>query len=91
MNLPKLKVGDMVKYHTPYPRENPNDLYIVLEAHYDVERPRAKLLAYAPDFNFALTYVRFIEELELADVISVSTTEIEQFMKEKAYKTAYKL
>ena len=35
------KIGQIVKYHTPFPSEDPNQLYVVLEIFLDVERPRA--------------------------------------------------
>lgn len=39
------KSGQIARYHTPYPTEDPNQLYIVLDAFEDVERPRAHIKA----------------------------------------------
>jgi hypothetical protein len=35
------KIGQVAKFHTPLPDENPNQLYVVLEIIEDDERPRA--------------------------------------------------
>ena len=37
------KNGQIVRFHTPLPDENPMQLYVLLEAIFDVERPRGKI------------------------------------------------
>ncbi len=46
------KIGEVVKFHTPLPEENPDQLYVVLELIEDVESPRAKI----KDLNTVLSF-----------------------------------
>jgi hypothetical protein len=48
------KEGQIVKFHTPLPDEDPNQLYVVLEVKLDTERPRVDIMALGTglgDFN----------------------------------------
>ena len=41
--MKSISKGNVVKFHTPLPEENPNQLYVVLEVIADDERPRADI------------------------------------------------
>ena len=45
--------GQIVKFHTPYEDENPEQLYVVLEFIEDGERSKAKILALNTGLSFA--------------------------------------
>lgn len=73
------KIGQLTKFHTPLPDENPNQLYIVLEIIEDVERPRADIkalnnaLSIAP-INTALLDDLVVVEVDTADLIEYRVT-----------------
>ncbi len=67
------KIGQIAKYHTPLPDENPNQLFVVLEIFLDVERPRAIIKEINTGLLFTLTKTRFVEDLE---VVNVNTTDL---------------
>lgn len=58
-----IKAGDIVKFANPYPDEDPNMRYKVLEAHYDVEKPRALIQAINTNLNFPPQNTVLIAEL----------------------------
>lgn len=62
------KIGQVVKFHTPLPEENPNQLYVVLEIHFDVEKPRAKLKELNGGLPFPSVCVVLVDDLEVAEV-----------------------
>lgn len=62
------KIGQIVKFHTPMPDENPNQLYVILEIFFDVERPRAKVQALGLDFSFPPISVFNVEDLEILEI-----------------------
>ena len=62
------KIGQVVKFHTPYPNEDPNQRYVILEIHFDVERPRAKIQELNGGKPFPSTTSVFVEDLEIAEV-----------------------
>jgi flagellar hook assembly protein FlgD len=67
------KEGQIVKYHTPYPDEDPNQLYVVFEVKEDGERSRANIKALNTGFSLAsITTVR-LNELE---VVKISTADL---------------
>ena len=65
--------GNIVKFHTPLPEENPNQLYVVLEVIADDERPRADIQA----LNTGLTFPP-ISKVRLGDleVVEVDTNDL---------------
>lgn len=60
----QLKRGDIVRFHTPYPTEV-GVRYVVQEAHYDMERPRAKIAMLDSGLRWMPTQYIFAEELEV--------------------------
>jgi len=64
------KIGQVVRFHTPFPHEDPNQLYVILEIHLDVEKPRALIKELNGGKPLALTTSVLVEDLELAEVCS---------------------
>ena len=60
------KNGQIAKFHTPLPDEDPNQLYVVLEVKEDEERPRADIQA----LNTGLSFVP-INTVSLNDLVVV--------------------
>jgi hypothetical protein len=62
------KIGQVVKFHTPFPDEDPDQLYVVIEIVFDVEKPRAHIQELNCKHSFPSISVVLVEELELAEV-----------------------
>lgn len=62
------KPGQIVKFHTPLEGENPEQLYVILELHEDLERPRAKIQALNTDLPFPPINVVLVNDLEIMQV-----------------------
>lgn len=62
------KIGQVVKFHTPFPDEDPDQLYVVKEIFFDVEEPRAHIQELNCEYSFPSISVVLVEELELAEV-----------------------
>lgn len=62
------KIGQIVRYHTTFPDEDPNQLYVVLEIFLDVEKPRCLIKELNNSLQFASTSTRFVEDLEVSMV-----------------------
>jgi hypothetical protein len=62
------KIGQVVKFHTPLPDEDPDQLYVVNEIIFDVENPRAHIQVLNWKYPFPSVSVVLVEELELAEV-----------------------
>lgn len=62
------KIGQVVKFHTPYPDEDPNQRYVILEIHFDVEKPRALIKEHNGGRRFASSTTVLVEELEVVEV-----------------------
>lgn len=62
------KIGQVVKFHTPLPDENPNQLYVVLEIHFDVEKPRAKLKELNGGLPYPSVNIVLVDDLEVVEV-----------------------
>jgi hypothetical protein len=67
------KLGQVAKFNTPLPVENPNQLYVVLDIKEDVERPRADIKALNPVLSFPTINTVLLDELE---VVKVDTSDI---------------
>lgn len=67
------KAGQIARFHTPFPDENPNQLYVVLEVFEDVERPRAEIKALNTGLNFPSVNTVLLKDLE---VVAVSTEDL---------------
>jgi len=62
------KIGQVVKFHTPLPDEDPDQLYVVKEIFFDVEDPRAHIQELNCEYSFPSISTVLVEELELAEV-----------------------
>jgi hypothetical protein len=62
------KIGQVVKFHTPFPDEDPDQLYVVLEIYFDVKDPRACIKELNCKYSFPSVSVVLVEELILAEV-----------------------
>ncbi len=62
------KPGQVAKFHTPLPDENPNQLYVVLEIKEDVERPRADIKALNTGLSFPPINAVLLDDLEVVEV-----------------------
>jgi hypothetical protein len=64
--MEKMKEGDIVKFHTPYDDEDPNQLYVILNIAYDVDKPRADIKPISNHPTFSPINTVYVEDLELA-------------------------
>lgn len=62
------KPGQIAKFHTPLPDENPDQLYVVLEIKDETERPRADIKALNTGLSFPPVNTVLLNDLEVADV-----------------------
>ncbi len=62
------KIGQVAKFHTPLPDENPNQLYVVLEIIEDDERPRADIKALNTGLSFPPINTVKLDDLEVEEV-----------------------
>jgi len=69
INCPS-QVGQIVRFHTPYPDEDPEQLYVVMEIFiYDDElKPKADIKALNTGWSFPPVSTVFLEDLEIAEV-----------------------
>ncbi len=62
------KIGQIAKFHTPLPDENPSQLYVVLEIIEDEERPRADIKALNTRLSFPPINTVSLNDLEVVEV-----------------------
>ena len=62
------KIGQVAKFHTPLPDENPNQLYVVLEIIEDDERPRADIKALNTGLSFPPINTVSLNDLKVVEV-----------------------
>lgn len=62
------KIGQLVRFHTPYPDEDPNLLYIVLDLKTAVEKPRVDIKALNSGLTFTPINTVLLEDLEIAKI-----------------------
>lgn len=62
------KKGQIAKFHTPLPKENPEQLYVVLEVIEDDERPRAKIQALNMGVSFVPINTVRLDDLEVSEI-----------------------
>lgn len=67
------KIGQVVKFHTSLPDENPNQLYVILEINEDDENPRANIKALNTSLAFPPINTVKLNDLE---VIEVDTSDL---------------
>ena len=68
------KIGQVAKFHTSLPDENPNQLYVVMEVIADDERPRADIQALntglsIPPINTVRLDDLIVVEVDTADLV----------------------
>jgi hypothetical protein len=62
------KIGKVVKFQKPYPDEDPNQHYVVLEIHFDVEKPRALIKELNGGRPLASTSSALVDEPQVVEV-----------------------
>ena len=62
------KNGQVAKFHTPLPDENPDQLYVVLEIKENDERPRADIKALNTGLSFPPINTVLLDDLEVVEV-----------------------
>jgi hypothetical protein len=62
------KIGQVAKFHTPLPDENPDQLYVVLGIKEDDERPRADIKALNTGLSFPPINTVLLDNLEVVEV-----------------------
>lgn len=68
MKMRPNKNGQVAKFHTPLPDENPDQLYVVLEIKEDDERPRADIKALNTGLSFPPINTVLLDDLEVVEV-----------------------
>ena len=61
------KIGQVAKFHTPLPDENPNQLYVVLEIIEDDKRPRPDIQALNTGLTYPLINTVRLDDLEVVE------------------------
>lgn len=83
----ELHVGDIVRFHTPYPDEDPNTIFIVLWSYYDPDgkSSRAEVVKFDQGLRYPPVIQKwFIRDLERVPEVSPELLkQIELFMKNK--------
>ncbi|MGE8381903.1 MAG: hypothetical protein ACN6PN_26290 [Sphingobacterium sp.] len=83
----ELHVGDIVRFHTLYPDEDPNTIFIVLWSYYDPEgkSSRAEVVKFDPVLkHYPVIQKWFIRDLERVPEVSPELLQqIALFMKSK--------
>lgn len=64
-------MGQVVKFHTPLPDENPDQLYVVLEIKEDNQRPRADIKALNTGLSFPPINTVLLDDLEVVEIDTV--------------------
>ncbi|MDI6402042.1 hypothetical protein QLX67_08555 [Balneolaceae bacterium ANBcel3] len=62
------KPGQVAKFHTPLPDENPDQLYVVLEIKQDIERPNADIKALNTGLSFPPINTVLLDDLEIVEI-----------------------
>ena len=58
------KAGEIVRFHTPFEDEDPNNIYVIIEIHLDVNTPRCKIKALDTGLKFPPINVVKVDDLE---------------------------
>lgn len=61
------KAGQIVKFHSPQPDEDPEQEYEISEIHFDVKKPRAAIKPVDTNLNLPPKITVLVEELELVE------------------------
>ena len=67
------KIGEIVKFHTPNADEEPNQEYVIVEIHLDVEKPRCQIQPLNTGLKFPPLNTVLVEDLE---VVKVKTNDL---------------
>lgn len=67
------KIGEIVKFHTPFENEDPNQQYVILEIHLDVEKPRCQIKPLNTGQKFPPINTVPVEDLE---VVKIKTNDL---------------
>jgi hypothetical protein len=67
--------AQIVKFHTPYEDEDPEQVYVVLEVFEDGDRTRAKIKALNTGLSFALISVVLAKDLEIDEMQTKQLTD----------------
>jgi len=59
--------GQIVRFHSPLEDEDPSQLYVVIEIHFDVEKPRALIKALGTGLTYPPTSTVLVEDLEICN------------------------
>lgn len=59
-----LKPGTVVRFKNPLPHEDQNMLFLIKEAHYDIEEPRGLVQEFDLETKLASTFTIILNELE---------------------------
>jgi len=62
--------GQIVKFHTPFEDEDPEQLYLVFEVNENPDRTRVQITPLQTDLQFPPINTVFIEDLEIDEIIS---------------------
>jgi hypothetical protein len=62
------KIGQVAKFHTPFPHENPDQLFVVLEIKNDHLRPRADIKALNTGLFFSPINTVPLNDLEIVEL-----------------------
>lgn len=74
------KRGQIVKFHTPYECEDPDDLYLVLEYMEHGERSRVRVQALNTGYSFPWTRILYARDFVVDEIQS---RELEFYLKNK--------
>ena len=67
------KSGQIVKFHTPFPDEDPNQLYVVLNVVLDTDNPRVDIKPLGTGLTFPGINTVSLKDLE---VVEIDTTDL---------------
>ena len=62
------KEGQIVKFHTPFPDEDPNQLYVIIELKIDGFRDRADIKPLGKGLGIQVINTVFLDDLEVVEV-----------------------
>lgn len=65
-----IEKGQIVKFHTPYEDEGPEQLYVVLEVFDDEDRSRAQIFPLNTGLSFPPIAVVYIRDLEIDNILT---------------------
>ena len=70
--MTNFKRGQIVNFHTPFPEEDPDARYLIIEVRKDKKRSRALVQSIGTKLHFASTHVYLLEDLEINEGLTRS-------------------